>query len=52
MSRDVVRAVSESTRHGWSQLVGLVGGHVQEEACVRRLRARWREREHKGVSES
>ena len=35
ISREVIRTVSRSTRHGWFELVGLVGSHQQEEACVR-----------------
>ena len=30
---NVIRIVSKGTQHGWSKLVGLVGGHVQE-ACA------------------
>ena len=34
-SPEVIRTVGKGTQHGWSKLVGLVGSHVQEEACAR-----------------
>ena len=33
--REVLRAVSRDTQHGWSNVVGLVGKHVQEETQAR-----------------
>ena len=30
VGHEVIRTVSKGTQHGWSKLVGSVGGHVQE----------------------